>query len=179
MKKVIASVLVIVSVVFGLAFTFMGQKEDKLSGNFQVFVNSFKLVESTEMSPDAFKDRTGDSLYEGFQLYTFDFDSNIVTHDYLLKGEGDNITDVQKKSKIKSIESDDEFAYLTIEDKSHVYSKTNVKYVILNLKSNPEYPMVTVFWKNKNTMSATYSIDTNPFDGLFTQGPDPSKIFND
>ena len=163
MKKVIASVLVIVSVVLGLAFTFMGEKEDKLSGNFQVFVNSFKLVESTEMSPNSFKDRNGDSLYEGFQLYTFDFDSNIVTHEYLLKGEGDQITDVEKKSKIKTIESDGEFAYLTIEDKSYVYSN----------------PMVTVFWKNKNTMSATYSIDTNPFDGLFTQGPDPSRIFND
>jgi uncharacterized protein YxeA len=179
MKKVIASVLVIVSVVLGLAFTFMSEKEDKLSGNFQVFVNSFKLVESTEMSPNSFKDRTGDSLYEGFQLYTFDFDSNIVTHEYLLKGEGDQITDVENKSKIKTIESDGEFAYLTIEDKSYVYSKTNEKYVILNLNSNPKYPMVTVFWKNKNTMSSTYSIDTNPFDGLFTQGPDPSRIFND
>lgn len=178
MKKLIFGLLVFTAI-FGLAFTFMNTKEDNLNGNFQVFVNSFKVVNSTEMSPNSFKDRVSDSIYEGFQLYTFDFDSNIITHDYLLKGKGDEVIDVQKKSKIKNIESDGEFAYLTIEDKSHVYSKTNEKYVILNLNSNPKYPMITVFWKNKNKMSSTYSIDTNPFDGLFTQGPDPSKIFND
>jgi hypothetical protein len=52
------------------------------------------------------------------------------------------------------------------------------KIFIVNLNSDSNYPMLSVFWSNKDRMSGAYSIDNNDFDGLIGE-PDPDKEFND
>jgi hypothetical protein len=179
MKNLVLGLVAIASLVFGLSFTVQKGKEDKLSGNFQVFVNSFKMIESTPVASEAsFEDRKNDSLIEGFQMYTFNFDENYVQHHYLLSDENGVVDSYDTKSKITNIETDGNFAYLTVQDESLYYSGVKEKIFIVNLNSDPNYPMLSVFWTNKDRMSGAYSIDNNDFDGLIGD-PDPDKEFND
>ena len=179
MKKIILA-LVAVIVVFGaISFTFFNTKEDKLNGTFQVFVNSFKKIESTSTpSMLSYKDRKNDSLIEGFQMYTFDFDSNFVIHDFLLSNEKGEITSHQVKSHITKIETDGNMAYIVLDDKSKYYSDTKEKIFILNLNRNKRYPILSAFWKNNGKTSGAYSIDNNDFNGLYHES-NPEFIFND
>ena len=179
MKNLVLGLVAIASLVFGLSFTVQKGKEDKLSGNFQVFVNSFKMIESTPVaSESSFEDRKNDSLIEGFQMYTFNFDENYVQHHYLLSDENGVVDSYDTKSKITNIETDGNFAYLTVQDESLYYSGVKEKIFIVNLNSDSNYPMLSVFWSNKDRMSGAYSIDNNDFDGLIGE-PDPDKEFND
>ena len=109
MKNLILSFVIISSLVFGFSFTYQRQKEDKLNGTFQVFVNSFNMIESTPVASEySFQDRKNDSLIECFQMYTFDFDSNFVQHHFLLadvNGETDSYDTI--KAEIIKYELDD------------------------------------------------------------------------
>lgn len=181
MKSLILSFVVVLSFVFGFSFVTEKEKEDKLSGEFQVFVNSFKVIESTPVaSEESFRDRKNDSLIEGFQIYTFDFDSNFVKQHYLLKDENGNVDSYDSKSKITNIEvsPDGNFAYLTVQDESLYYSKVKEKMIVFNLYGDPNFPIVSVFWVNGNRMTGTYSVDNNTFDGLMGES-DSDKIFYD
>jgi hypothetical protein len=179
MKNLVLGLVSVASLVFGLSFTVQKGKEDKLSGEFQVFVNSFKMIESTPVaSESSFEDRKNDSLIECFQIYTFDFDSNFVQHHFLLTDVNGETDSYDTKSKITNIETDGNFAYLTVEDESLCYSKDKEKIFVLNLNNDSNYPMLSIFWKNGTRLSGTYSIDNNTLDGL-TGNLDPDKVFND
>ena len=179
MKNLVLGLVAITSLVFGLSFTFQKGKEDKLSGNFQVFVNSFKNIESTPVaSESSYEDGKSDSLTEGFQMYTFDFDDNTVEHNFVL-ADSNGVLDVYNiKSNITNIETDGNFAYLTVQDESLYYSGVKEKIFIVNLNSDPNYPMLSVFWKKGDRLTGTYSIDNNSFEGLHGE-KDPDKEFND
>lgn len=94
-------------------------------------------------------------------MYTFDFDNNYVDHHYLLSDENGVVDYYDIRSKITHIETDDNFAFLTIEDKSNYYSTVKEKYFVLNLYKDPIYPTLSAFWKNNKQLSGTYSIDNN------------------
>ena len=53
MKKLILAPLVLCTVVFGLSFTKQKEKEDKLNGGMQIFVNSYKTIESTPVASES------------------------------------------------------------------------------------------------------------------------------
>lgn len=179
MKNPVLFLVLGTAMISGLSFTNEKKKEDQLGGTFQVFVNIFKEIEATPVaSENAFKDRKNDKLYEGFQMYTFDFDDNYVDHHYLLQDKNGVIDSYDVRSKITNIETDGNFAYLTIQDKSNYYSTVKEKYLVLNLSNNPKYPMLSAFWKNKNQLSGTYSIDNNTILGLATT-LDANMIFKD
>ena len=175
MKKLILAPLVFFTVVFGLSFTKQKEKEDKLNGGMQIFVNSYKTIESTPVaSESSFEDRKSDSLVEGFQMYTFDFDNNTVEHNFVLS-DSNGVLDVYNiKSKITSIETDGRFAYLTVEDESLYYSDIKEKIFVVNLNYDENYPMLSVFWKNNESFKGTYSCDNNTFDGLVGE----SNLYN-
>jgi hypothetical protein len=178
MKSLILSLVLIASFVFGFSFVNEKEKEDKLSGYYQVFVNSFQTIDSTNFANESsFKDRTKDSLVEGFQMYTFDFESNYVEHHFLLKDEEGVVDSYDAKSKITRIETDGNFAYLTVKDESSYYSNVKEKIFVVNLNENPNFPMLSVFWKNGNHLTGTYSVDNNDLYGLFGES-DPKKVFN-
>ena len=179
MKKLILGLLVLSSLVFGFSFTKQKEKEDKLSGSLQIFVNSYKTIESTSVaSQSSFEDRKSDSIVEGFQMYTFDFNDNTVEHNFVL-ADTNGVLDVYNiKSKITSIETDGSFAYLTVDDESLYYSDIKEKIFVVNLNSDQNYPMLSVFWKNGKSLKGTYSSDNNTFDGLVGK-PDSNKVFND
>jgi len=82
------------------------------------------------------------------------------------------------KSKITSIETDGSFAYLTVDDESLYYSDIKEKIFVVNLNSDQNYPVLSVFWKNGKSLKGTYSSDNNTFDGLVGK-PDSNKVFND
>lgn len=179
MKNPVLFLVLGTAMISGLSFTNEKEKEDQLGGTFQVFVNSFKEIEATPVaSENAFKDRKNEKLYEGFQMYTFDFDDNYVDHHYLLQDKNGVIDSYDVRSKITNIETDGNFAYLTIQDKSNYYSTVKEKYLVLNLSNNPKYPKLSAFWKNKNQLSGTYSIDNNTILGLATT-LDANMIFKD
>jgi hypothetical protein len=179
MKNSILSFVIILSLVFGFSFTYQKQKEDKLNGTLQVFVNSFKMIESTPVASEySFQDRKNDSLIECFQIYTFDFDSNFVQHHFLLTDVNGETDSYDTKSKITNIETDGNFAYLTVEDKSLCYSKDKEKIFVLNLNNDSNCPMLSIFWKNGTRFSGTYSIDNNTLSGLMGN-LDPDMVFND
>ena len=179
MKKLILGLLVLSSLVFGFSFTKQKEKEDKLSGSLQIFVNSYKTIESTPVaSQSSFEDRKSDSIVEGFQMYTFDFNDNTVEHNFVL-ADTNGVLDVYNiKSKITSIETDGSFAYLTVDDESLYYSDIKEKIFVVNLNSDQNYPVLSVFWKNGKSLKGTYSSDNNTFDGLVGK-PDSNKVFND
>ena len=179
MKNPILNLALGAALITSFSFTYKKEKEDKLDGTFQVFVNSFKEIEATPIACEtAFKDRKNDKLIEGFQMYTFDFDNNYVDHHYLLSDENGVVDSYDVRSKITHIETDGNFAYLTIDDKSNYYSTVKEKYLVLNLTDNPKYPKLSAFWKNKNHLSGTYSIDNNTLEGLIGTS-DPGLIFED
>jgi hypothetical protein len=179
MKNPILNLVLGAALITSYSFTYIKEKEDRINGTFQVFVNSFKEIEATPIaSENAFKDRKNDKLFEGFQMYTFDFDNNYVDQHYLLSDANGVIDSYDVRSKITHIETDGNFAYLTIEDKSNYYSTVKEKYFVLNLNSDPKYPMLSAFWKNQNQLKGTYSIDHNTLSGLIGS-PDPGMIFND
>lgn len=179
MKNPVLFLVLGTAMISSLSFTYKKEKVDTLDGTFQVFVNSFKEIEATpDASENAFKDRKNDKLIEGFQLYTFDFDNNYVDHHYLLRDENGVVDSYDVRSKITHIETDGNFAYVTIEDKSNYYSTVKEKYLVLNLYKDPKYPTLSAFWKNKNQLSGTYSIDNNTILGLATT-LDANMIFND
>jgi hypothetical protein len=179
MKNLILTLVSVIVLIGGISLTVFNTKEDNIHGTHQVFVNSFKIIESTQTpSKSSYKDRKNDSLIEGFQMYTFDFDSNIVTHDFLLSDDKGEITSYQVKSKITNIETDGDFFYMTIEDNSKYYSNTKEKIFILNVINNKNYPVLSTFWKNKSKMSGAYSVDNNDFTGLI-QESNPDMVFND
>lgn len=179
MKNLILTILSVIVLIGGASLTFTKTKEDKLNGTHQVFVNSFKIIESTRIAKqDSYKERKNDSLVEGFQMYTFDFDSNFVVHDFLWSNDDGDINSYQVKSKITNIEVDGEFVYMTIEDNSNYYSDIKEKIFILNMNNNKNYPVLSTFWKNKGKISGAYSIDNNDFNG-FIQESNPDMIFND
>ncbi len=179
MKNPVLFLVLGTAMISGLSFSNEKEKEDKLDGTFQVFVNSFKEIEATPIAcENAFKDRKNNQLIEGFQMYTFDFDNNYVDHHYLLSDENGVVDSYDARSEITHIEADGNFAYLTIKDKSNYYSAIKEKYLVLNLTNNPKYPMLSAFWKNNNQLSGTYSIDNQTILGL-AGTPDPNMIFED
>lgn len=113
----------IISYITSFSFTYIKKKEDKLNGTFQVFINSFRAIEAASIACEtAFKDRKNDQLIEGFQMYTFDFDNIYVDHHYLLSDDNGVVDSYDARSKNTHIETDVNFAYLTIEDKSNYNS---------------------------------------------------------
>jgi hypothetical protein len=180
MKSILLALVAFVPLFFCTSFRkFQEADTNQLSGDFQCFVNSFKNIDAVPLAEkDAFKLSKENKIIEGFQMYTFHFDDKTIEHNYVLSDASGNLDVFNKFSKITGIITSDGFAYVTVNDESKYYSKTRKKIFIVNLNNNPDYPMLSVFWKHNGKISGAYSIDNNTFDGLIN-GNDTGSVFKD
>ena len=173
MKTIIKSIFVLLSVLLFYSFVIngvFGEKPKTLQGTKQIFVNSTKQIEYTEspMSVFAFNNKVNDSITEGFQMYTFNFDKNTLGHHYYDFDENDSIIDLTYTLDIKVVKNDGYFAIINVIDKTNYYNDINDKVMIVNLKDNPRYPKLQIVWKDGDSYSGVYSVDTRDFNELFT-----------
>ncbi|NBU92547.1 MAG: hypothetical protein EBR54_05665 [Flavobacteriia bacterium] len=179
MKTIVLALVAAVPLLFCASFRKDHTTKIQLSGDLQYFVNSFKYIESVPLAEKgAFKLGKQNKINEGFQMYTFHFDDKTVEHNYVLSDASGNLDVFNKISKITQIINSDGFAYITVNDESKYYSNTHKKIFIVNLYGNPDYPMISVFWKHHGKMSGAYSIDNNSFEGLI-HGNDSGAVFKD
>lgn len=179
MKFKFLAALAILALVFCTSFRNNHVKQNQPKGDLQIFVNSFKPIGNiTSAEKEAFKQGKNNKIVEGFQMYTFHFDDKTVEHNYVLSDASGNLDVFNKISKITQIINSDGFAYITVNDESKYYSNTHKKIFIVNLYGNPDYPMISVFWKHHGKMSGAYSIDNNSFEGLI-HGNDSGAVFKD
>lgn len=173
MKTIIKSIFVLFSVVLFSSFVSKGvftkPKSEPLTGVKQIFVNSTKDIEYTEspLSIFSFDNKVNDSLKEGFQMYTFNFDKNILEHHFYDYANPDSIVGKTYNLDIKMIKSNGYFAMFEVTDKSGYYNNIENKTMIINLKDNPKYPKLQIIWKDGDEYKGVYSVDTRGFNELF------------
>ena len=173
MKTIIKSIFVLFSVVLFSSFVakgvFTGPKSQPLGGTKQIFVNSTKQIDYTESptSVGSFKNKVSDSITEGFQMYTFDFDKNVLSHHFYDYDENDSVVDKTYILDIKMIKSNTDFAMFSVTDKTGYYNDITEKVMIINLKDNPNYPKLQIIWKDGDEYKGVYSVDTRDFNEMF------------
>jgi len=161
---VCSSILILTS----FSFYYVHQDQEKvipLSGREQVFVMSFKKIENapTTFSTNSFKFKSKDSITEGFQMLTFDFNTNKLTHDFLHETKKGDIVTEQFLLDISVVKNDGEFALYKIKDKTGYYNDIEEKYVIINLNDNENYPKLQFLWREGGKINGAYSVDTRDF----------------
>lgn len=171
MKKILKITLLVFSsilVLTSFTFYYVHKDQDKvipLSGSEQVFVMSFKKISNapSAMPTNSFKFKSKDSITEGFQMLTFDFNTNKLTHDFLHKTKKGEIVTEQFLLDISVVKNDGDFALYKINDKTGYYNDIEEKYVIINVNDNENYPKLQFLWKEDGKINGAYSVDTRDF----------------
>jgi hypothetical protein len=172
MKTMFKSILVILSVV--LLSSFVGKsilttpKSEPPKGHKQIFVNSTKEIHSvdTPLSINCFKNKLNDSVTEGFQMYTFDFEKNVLNYEFYISTE-DSMYCKTFKLNIEFIKAKDGFAFYKMIDKTGFYNDVVEKTLVINLDDNKDYPQLQIIWEDGNKYDGVYSVDTREFGELF------------
>jgi hypothetical protein len=153
-------------------------KVQAVTGSKQIFVNSYRGIDnaSGKLSPYSFRKRTNDSIFEGFQMFSFDFDKGVVLYDYL-ENVNDSIVSKDCELKIELVKSDGHFAVFKFNDPTKLISPINEKFFIVNLEDNLKFPMLQVLWNENDKWIGTYSIDNRDFNELFNDSQ--NHIFRD
>ena len=170
MKNLIKILAVTLVSIFTMSFLITGNlKPDEIkvkpTGIKQVFMNTGKFIKSdkNELSPNSFKSKLSDSLHEGFRLYTFDFDNKNISLMYLTKEDNGEIKTNEVVFKFDFVNADEDFALLKVQDTTNYYNKVKEKFFIINLKSDPNYPILQNVWLENGVTNGIYSVDTRDF----------------
>jgi hypothetical protein len=170
MKNLIKVLAVTLVSIFTMSFLINGNlKNDEIkvkpTGTKQVFMNTGKFIKSNknELSPNCFKSKLNDSLHEGFRMYTFDFDNKNISLTYLTEEDNGKIKRNEVVFKFDLVNADADFALLKIQDTTNYYNKVKEKFFIINLKDNPNYPILQNVWLDNGVTNGIYSVDTRDF----------------